>query len=113
MKNTGIAKQTDPIDRKEKVQKSNYKHIDQDFEGYPHNPAREEVINPRTKEERLTAKTEVHGKITPAKKRVTDMGSMPGEPDRLEDTLANTLGGDGKISGQPNELSRLKKQKTG
>ena len=68
MKKTGIAKQTNPIDTKEKVQKSNDEHIDQDFEGYPHNPAREEVINPQTKEERLTAKTEEQGNITTAQK---------------------------------------------
>ena len=48
-------KYTDPIDEKEEVQKSNDKHIDQDFEGYPHNPARENIINPKREEDRAIA----------------------------------------------------------
>lgn len=31
------------------------KRIDQDFEGYPHAPAKEELINPKTKEQKKTA----------------------------------------------------------
>lgn len=31
------------------------KHIDQDFKGYPHAPAKEEIIKPRTKEEKKSA----------------------------------------------------------
>lgn len=45
----------DPIDKKQEVQESNDKHIDQDFEGYPHNPAREEIIRPETDTARKTA----------------------------------------------------------
>jgi hypothetical protein len=44
-------KNTDPIDKKEEVQKSKDKHIDQDFEGYPHHPAKEKIIHPQTEEE--------------------------------------------------------------
>src|SRR5581483_421070 len=42
------ANNTDPVDKKEEVQKSKDKHIDQDFEGYPHHPAKENVIHPKT-----------------------------------------------------------------
>lgn len=44
-------KNTDPIDKKEEVPKSRDKHIDQDFEGYPHHPAKENIIHPETEEE--------------------------------------------------------------
>ena len=35
--------------QKENIQNNPDKHIDQDFSGYPHAPAKEEVINPKTK----------------------------------------------------------------
>jgi|GEM_PF-1158281 hypothetical protein len=40
---------------KEKVQANPDPHIDQDFKGYPHAPAKEEVINPRTGEQKKVA----------------------------------------------------------
>ena len=33
-------------------------HIDQDFKGYPHGTASEEVINPKTKQEKKVAATD-------------------------------------------------------
>ena len=47
---------TDPINKKHEVEESNDPHIDQDFEGFPHAPAKEELINPKKKEDKLTAK---------------------------------------------------------
>ncbi|HEY6976497.1 MAG TPA: hypothetical protein VH396_09405 [Chitinophagaceae bacterium] len=47
--------QNRPIKKKEEVQKSNDKHIDQDFEGYPHNPASENIINPKSEEDNVMA----------------------------------------------------------
>ncbi|WP_276501576.1 hypothetical protein [Terrimonas pollutisoli] len=35
------------------------KRIDQDFVGYPHAPAKEELINPKTKEQKKTAAVNV------------------------------------------------------
>jgi len=49
------SKQTEPLDKKEKVQKSNDEHIDQDFEGYPHSPAAENVIKPESYEDSISA----------------------------------------------------------
>ncbi len=40
---------------KEKVQANPDPHIDQDFKGYPHAPAKEEVINPKTREQKKVA----------------------------------------------------------
>lgn len=40
---------------KESIQANPDKHIDQDFAGFPHAPANEEVINPKTKQQKKTA----------------------------------------------------------
>lgn len=48
----------DPITKKEDVQQSNDEGIDQDFKGFPHAPAKEEIINPKTKEEKAIANVE-------------------------------------------------------
>jgi hypothetical protein len=49
------SKQADPTEEKEEIQKSNDEHIDQDFEDYPHNPATENTINPKSEEDSITA----------------------------------------------------------
>jgi hypothetical protein len=40
---------------KESVQANPDKHIDQDFSGFPHSPSKEEIISPKTKEEKKIA----------------------------------------------------------
>ena len=40
---------------KESVQSNPDKHIDQDFSGFPHSPAKEEIISPESKEEKKVA----------------------------------------------------------
>lgn len=52
------SKPNNPITKKEEVQQSNDERIDQDFKGFPHAPAKEEIINPKTKEEKATANVE-------------------------------------------------------
>ena len=51
-KKNKTGKKTQPI-RKEDIQKNPDKHIDQDFEGYPHPPSADEIIRPTTKTEKL------------------------------------------------------------
>lgn len=46
------------MDSKNKVQQSNDEHIDEDFPGYPHYPAKEDVMNPQNKTERINANVE-------------------------------------------------------
>ena len=46
---------THPIRKKEDVQKNPDNRIDQDFPGFPHAPAKEELINPETKQDEKTA----------------------------------------------------------
>ena len=40
-----------PITKKEEVKQNPDKRIDQDYTGYPGGPARDDTINPQTKEE--------------------------------------------------------------
>lgn len=49
---------TTPIDSEEKVQSSNDEKIDQDFPGYPHYPAKEDILNPENHTERINANVE-------------------------------------------------------
>jgi len=107
MKSTVNKKSTNPIDKKEEVKQSNDKHIGQDFENYPHSPANESIINPRTKAERLTADTENKhaGKQNPAKKKPAKQGDKTA----VEKKLANTL--DNQSAVKANKVERLKKQK--
>lgn len=51
MKNKG----TSPIRTKEEIKKHPDNKIDEDFEGYPTGPAKDETIHPKTKEEKETA----------------------------------------------------------
>jgi len=51
MKNKG----TSPIRTKEEIKKHPDNKIDEDFEGYPHGPAKDETIHPETKAEKETA----------------------------------------------------------
>lgn len=46
---------TRPIRKKEDVQENTDNRIDQDFPGFPHAPAKEALINPRTKQDEKTA----------------------------------------------------------
>jgi hypothetical protein len=53
------SKHTNPIQRADQVKTSSDKHIDQDFTGYPAAPAKENIINPKTKQEKKIAATDV------------------------------------------------------
>lgn len=47
-----------PMDSKREVEKSNDNKIDQDFPGYPHYPAREDIMDQRTDTHRVDMDTE-------------------------------------------------------
>lgn len=44
-----------PMRNKKDIKNSPDKRINQDFEGYPHGPAKDETIKPKTKQEKKTA----------------------------------------------------------
>lgn len=48
-------KKTKPITKKEEVSENPDNKIDEDFKGYPHGQAKEEVIKPETDEEKKIA----------------------------------------------------------
>src|SRR4051812_18713352 len=70
---------TDPIDKKEEVQKSKDEHIDQDFEGYPHNPSKENVVHPKTENDLKVAGSgdvEEFAHVTPEEKNEDEDEAM-------------------------------------
>ena len=81
---------------KETVQANPDKHIDQDFSGYPHAPAKEELINPKTKQQKKLAALDTKDgeKVLnpPAKKKSS---SQRGEED--SDGSANAFEGTEKV----------------
>ncbi|HEX7847581.1 MAG TPA: hypothetical protein VF476_17395 [Chitinophagaceae bacterium] len=50
-----MKKKENPVIKKEDIARHPDKKIDQDFEGYPHGPATDKTIKPRTQEEKETA----------------------------------------------------------
>lgn len=108
MKNNANNKSTNPIDKKEEVKQSNDRHIDQDFENYPNSPAKENLINPKTKADKLTADTENKntGKQNPPKPKTAKAGETTAVEKKLADTLNRQ-----KAPVKVNKTERLKKQK--
>lgn len=63
MKNSQSGKQeknhpTQPIHNREEVNKNPDPKIDEDFKGYPHAPAKDELITPKTNTQKKTAATD-------------------------------------------------------
>jgi hypothetical protein len=50
-----MAKKSNPIQKKEEIRQNPDNKIDQDFKGYPHGTAKEEIIKPETEEEKKIA----------------------------------------------------------
>ena len=50
-----MSSDTKPIKQKEEIKQNPDNKIDQDFNGYPSGPAKDETINPKTTEEKKTA----------------------------------------------------------
>ena len=49
---------TDPIRKRKEIKQNPDRKIDQDFQGYPHGPASEKTIKPRTKQQHKIADTD-------------------------------------------------------
>jgi hypothetical protein len=50
-----MAKKPSPILKKEEIRQNPDNKIDQDFKGYPHGTAKEEIIKPETEQEKKIA----------------------------------------------------------
>jgi hypothetical protein len=70
-----------PMQKKQDVDASNDDHIDQDFPGYPHHPARENIINPKTRKDQMAADTDKHNGSGGAFE-ATEQGGDEGDDDR-------------------------------
>ena len=87
-------KKTNPIDSENKVQQSNDEHIDEDFPGYPHYPAKDDIMNPQNHTERVEAGVEnlTHDQLQEnGKKKVmpTPQGQTTNDTAELEDEKEN------------------------
>jgi len=84
-------KRTSPIKEKEEVQKSNDRQIDQDFEGYPHNPASENIINPKSEEDNITAGVKDGENIAQNSKEIGKNDISEGDEEIDSDGSANAF----------------------
>ncbi len=102
-----------PIDSEEKVEQSNDMKIDQDFPGYPHYPAKEDILNPQNHTERVNANVEnlSHDNLRnePSDKKKAMTAPDPDEIEGKEDlgivmgTEADVTADDLKALGDPNK----------
>jgi hypothetical protein len=81
------SKRTTPIEKREQVKTSTDKHINQDFPGYPDSPSKENVINPKTKQEKKVAAVTVQDgeKVNKSKDK--------GEDDEVDEQQSDGSGG--------------------
>ncbi len=81
-------KKTNPIDSEEKVQQSKDEHIDEDFPGYPHYPAKEDIMNPQNHTERIEANVEnlTHDELQENGKKKVTTTPPAANPDDIEDS---------------------------
>jgi hypothetical protein len=81
-----MSKKTGPIKDKEDVARHPDNKIDQDFKGYPHGHAREEIIKPETEEEKKTADLDnKDGEKRSYKKNETDEQDSDGSANAFDD----------------------------
>ncbi len=86
VKENDMNKKTQPIKDKEEVAKHPDNKIDQDFKGYPHGNASEEIIKPESEEEKKIA--DVHNKDGEKriyKKNETDEQDSDGSANAFDD----------------------------
>lgn len=75
-----------PIRNKEEIRQSPDRKIDQDFEGYPAGPAKDETIKPKTEEEKKIADLEnKDGEKRIYKKKETDEKDSDGSANAFDD----------------------------
>lgn len=75
-----------PIHQSEEVQKSKDQNIDKDFPGYPHYPAREDIMNPQNHTERVVADVDSMSKADLNRMHLDNSSKTnPVDPARIED----------------------------
>ena len=75
-----------PITKKEEIRQNPDNKIDQDFNGYPSGPAKDETINPKTKDEEKIADLEnKDGEKRTYKKNESDEQDSDGSANAFDD----------------------------
>jgi hypothetical protein len=75
-----------PISKKEEVRQNPDNKIDEDFKGYPHGTAKEEIINPQTeKEKKIADIANKDGEKRTYKKNATDEQDSDGSAHAFDD----------------------------
>jgi len=96
-------KKTNPIDTKEEVQQSKDKHIDEDFPGYPHYPAKEDIMDQRTDSHRVDMDVE----NLPSNRNTTGVSQRfrnaeraeePRQPGTVKDDIEITMGTEADVT---------------
>lgn len=81
-----MSKKTEPIIDKEEIKQHPDNKIDQDFKGFPHGNASEEIIKPETEEEKKIADVNnKDGEKRIYKKNETDEQDSDGSANAFED----------------------------
>ena len=97
-------KKTNPIDSENKVQQSKDEHIDEDFPGYPHYPAKEDIMNPQNHTERIEANVEnlTHDELQKTdKKKVTPTPPVPTTNEKANtDDLGIVMGTEADVTAE-------------
>lgn len=95
---------TNPIETKEEVQQSKDEHIDQDFPGYPHYPAKEDIMNPQNTTERIEANVEnlTHDELQENGKKKEMTTPPAANPDEIEnaDDLGIVMGTEADVTNE-------------
>ena len=80
-----MANKPDPIRKKEEIRQNPDNKIDQDFKGYPHGTAKDEIIAPKTEEEKKIADLDnKDGEKRTYKKKETDEQDSDGSANAFD-----------------------------
>ncbi len=89
------------MDSEEKVQQSKDEHIDEDFPGYPHYPAKEDIMNPQNHTERIEANVEnlTHDELQESGKKKDPITAPSNNPnDRTPEDLDMVMGTEADVT---------------
>jgi hypothetical protein len=90
---------TAPIKKKEDVEKSKDEKIDEDFPGYPHYPAKEDILNPKNGFKKIDSELEDNNKATLQNKKEADEFSLEnGEEQNEVDNLGIVPGTEADVT---------------
>jgi hypothetical protein len=78
---------TNPMDEPKDVERSKDPHIDEDFPGYPHQPASEDIMNPSNHTQRVNADVDAYSKQELGRMHLDTTKAEGATPTNEEDDL--------------------------